>query len=421
MHTLKGIIFSLSDVLAHKGSIDRDLFSETVKLLKFLLSKKIQPVLVSNTTWIVSNKDGKETPFQEYISQFVGQPLPYYQGGRDIDYKQYATAMQAVLGMHGWTAPEVLYVGNTQEDVQAASNGGFPLLNAKWHGDNSPYGFEFASPKEIASFIDCCCLTPKDWFWGIQDNGLRVHAIAPFAEYSRAYPEGAIYSNNAKQAVKADAGNVRFWGLLMAARIHLSGIGVEIDFVAPYPGHKTTSKKTQLMNAIEVVSGSLRARYLFDFIERHSNAEKSQTLRVNGLSPSASNQISTIKLNPAPTRTGPKQLKYANKPKIKGKTVLVVDDICTEGYSLEASRAFFEAAGAKVILLSWLKTPGRNDYHAITSITPKITRPFSKFNPTRVAEKIYSNSGNVTNPDADKEIAEAYTKYINWDWPDELE
>ncbi|MDP0929722.1 hypothetical protein Q0601_21265 [Paracoccus onubensis] len=417
MHNLRGIIFSLSDVLAHKGSINPDLFFETVKLLKFLLSKGIQPVLVSNTTWTVTIKDEGEKPFQEYLSQFVGSQLPYYQGGRDIDYKQYATAMQAILDKHGWTAPEVFYVGNTQEDVQAASNGGFPLLNAKWHGDNSPYGFEFASAKDVASFVDCCCLTPKDWFWGIEDGGLRIYSIAPFAEYSKAYPEGAIYSSDAKQAVKQDAGNIRFWGLLMAARIHLSGIGTEVDFVAPYPGHKPTSNKTKLMNAVAVVSGSLRARYLFDFIDRHTDAEKSQTLRNNGKLPSANNQLSTIKLNPTPTRTGPKQLKYKNKPNIKDKTVLVVDDICTEGYSLEASRAFFEAAGANVILLSWLKTPGRNDYHAIDEITPAIKRPFSKFSPTRVHEKIYSNSENVINSNADTEIAEAYKKYVSWDWP----
>ncbi|MFG6620724.1 phosphoribosyltransferase family protein [Sulfitobacter sp. 1A05707] len=417
MHTLKGVIFSLSDVLAHKGSIDPDLFFETVNLLKFLISKDIQPVLVSNTPWIVNTKDGEKKPFQDYLSEFVGEKLPYYQGGKDIDYKQRGSAMRAILDQHGWSAPEVFYVGNTREDVLAASNGGFPLLNAKWHGDNSPYGFEFASPKEIASFVDCCCLTPKNWFWGIETGRLRVYSIAPFAEYSRAYPQGAIYSTDAKHAVKQDAGNIRFWGLLMAARIHLSGIGTETNFVAPYPGHKTTSKKTKLMNAIAVVSGSLRARYLFDFIERHSDAEKSQTLRTTGGSPSSQNQLSTIKLNARPTRTGPQQLKYVNKPNLKGKTVLVVDDICTEGYSLEASRAFFEAAGANVILLSWLKTPGRNDYHAIEKITPAIKRPFSKFYPTSVRETIYSNSGNVLNSNADAEIAEAYERYVSWDWP----
>lgn len=420
MHTLKGVIFSLRDVLAHKGSVEPSLLLETARLLKFLLLKNIQPVLVSNTPWIVNTTDGKEKPFHNYLSDIVGQQLPYYQGGKDIDYKQRKSAMDAIRENFGWCAPEVIYVGSTKDDVIAAQNGGFPLLNAKWHGDNSRYGFEFASPKEIASFVDCCCLTPKNWFWGIESGKLRVYSIAPFAEYSKAYPEGAIYSTDAKQAVKLNAGNIRFWGLLMAARIHLSGIGTEINYVAPYPGHKVTSKKTELMNAIAVVSGSLRAKYLVDFIERHSDAEKSQTVRAKGGSPSSKSQLSTIKLNPAPTRTGPKKQKYTRKPKLDGKTVLVVDDICTEGYSLEASRAFFEAAGANVILLSWLKTPGPNDYHAITKVIPSIEHPFLKYYPKKIFEEIHSNTGNVMNTNAAEEIAAAYKKFISWDWPKEL-
>ena len=418
MYTLKGVIFSLSDVLVHRGTIDKDLLLEVIKLLRFLISENVQPVLVSNSTWTVTMPDGTKKEFQDYLSELIGQKLPYYQGGKDIEYKQYGTAMQAILRKQGWSPSEVLYVGNTHEDVQAASNGGFPLLNAKWHGDNSPYGFEFASPKEIASFIDCCCLNAGDWFWGIEDGPLRVYSIAPFAEYSRAYPEGAIYSTDAKQAVKADAGNIRFWGLLMAARIHLSGIGSEIDFVAPYPGHKMSSKKTKLMNAVAVVSGSLRARYLFDFIERHTDAPKSQALRVAKMKPPIENQIHTIKLNPHATRTGPKQLKYKNPPALRGKTVLVVDDICTEGNSLESARAFFEKAGAKVVLLSWLKTPGPNDYHAITSLTPPIKDPFKPYTSKSTTQKVYSNSGNVINPNADSEIAAAYLKYSAWDWPE---
>ncbi|MFT8828747.1 phosphoribosyltransferase family protein [Acetobacter syzygii] len=420
MHNLKGVIFSLSDVLVHEGKIDRPLFDEVVKLLRFLISKQIQPVLVSNHLWTVGATGGEKIYFQDYLSQLVGVQLPYYQGGKDIAYKQYKVAMEEILKKHSWISPEVLYVGNTKEDVQAASNGGFCFLNAKWHENNSPYGFEFSSPKEIASFIDCCCLTVTNWFWGIEEGPLRVYAIAPFAQYSRSYPAGAIYSADAKQAVKEDQGNIRFWGLLMAARIHLSGIGAQANYVAPYPGHKTTSKKTKLMNAIEVVSGSLQARYLFDFIERHTDAPKSQTLRNEKIKFSVSNQLNTIKLNLSPTKTGPKKLKYKSKPKLKGKTVLIVDDICTQGYSLEAARAFFEAAGASVILLSWLKTPGPNDYHAIKLLEPKISDPFRSYVVNKVEEKIYSNSGNVLNSYADRQIAESYTKYLSWDWPTSL-
>ncbi|MEC7762551.1 MAG: phosphoribosyltransferase family protein [Pseudomonadota bacterium] len=417
MHKLKGVLFSLKDVLAHSGKIDPDLFEEVVKLLKFLLKNGIQPVLISNSAWTVEIAEtGEEKEFATYLSEWVGSHLPYYQGGRDMDYKQSKSAMQFVLDQHGWLASEVFYVGSTHDDVKAASNGGFPLLKATWHGNQSDYGFEFASPREIASFFDCCCLTPTEWFWGIEHGDLRTYSIAPLAEHSRSYPQGAIYSTDAKNAVKNDVGNLRFWGLLMAARIHLSGIGAEINFVAPYPGHSTVSRKSKLMNAVQVVAGSLRAQYLYDLVERHTDALKSQDLRNAGMAPSAINQLNSIRINPAATRSGPQQLKYKSPPKLDGKTVLVVDDICTQGFSLEAARAFFRTLGANVIMLTWLKTPGPNDYHELVRTDPEIKDPFSPFTAASVEEEIHSNSGNVLNPNAPAEIAIAYKKYSEWDW-----
>jgi hypothetical protein len=414
MHNLRGAIFSLTNVLAKSGDLDKAKALETVKLIKFLISVGVQPVLVSNTEWVM--RESRE-PFNVYFSSLVGQELPYYQGGRDMAYKQYASAMQYVLDQQKWVPQEVVYVGNTPEDIQAASNGGLLFLNAKWHEENSPYGFEFQSPKEIARFIDCCCLTPKDWFWCIESGKLRVYTIAPLGEYSKAYPAAATYSTDAKNAVKFGVGDLRFWGLLMAARIHLSGIGAEANYVAPYPGHKTTSTKTELLHAVTVVSGSLRARYLEDFFVRHQDAAKSQELRNRGGQPSVQNQLSTIRLRRDPLKTGPAGGRYKTSPKVKDKTLIVVDDICTQGYSLEAARAFAEAAGANVICLCWLKTPGANDYHQLAALDPEIDNPFAPYNPQKIDEMVHSNSGNVVNANAANEIANAFTRFQNWDWP----
>ncbi len=417
MHTLRGAIFSLSNVLAKEGKADQATALETVKLLKYLIAAGVQPILVSNSTWQIT---GTQEPFNDYLSRLVGQQLPYYQGGRDMPYKQYAAAMQHVLNEQGWVSQEVVYVGNTQEDIQAASNGGLLFLNAKWHEENSPFGFEFNSPKDIAKFVDCCCLTPKDWFWSIEQDNLRVYTIAPLGEYSRAYPDAAIYSTDAKNAAKFGIGDLRFWGLLMAARMHLSGIGAEASYVAPYPGHRATSEKAELLQAVRIASGSLRARYLEDYIVRHQDAPKSQSLRNSGLQPSALNQLSTIHLRTDPLKTGDVGGRYKNRPNVKGKTLLVVDDICTQGHSLEAARAFAEAAGAKVICLCWLKTPGPNDYHEVVDLTPSIKRPYSAFVPESHKLNIHSNSGNVINGNAASEISNAFSNFSSWGWPPDL-
>lgn len=417
MHTLRGAIFSLRNVLVKEGRVDQAKVLETIRLIKYLISVGVQPVLVSNSTWTMV---GSNESFNDYFSRQVGQQLPYYQGGEDMAYKQYAAAMQHVLDDQGWTPQEVVYIGNTQHDIQAASNGGLLLLNAKWHEANSPFGFEFDSPKDIAKFVDCCCLTPKDWFWGIEQGNLRVYTIAPLGEYSKTYPQAATYSKDAKNAVKFGVGDLRFWGLLMAARMHLSGIGAEASYVAPYPGHKTTSVKAELLQAVKIASGSLRARYLQDYVVRHQDAPKSQALRNDRKQPSALNQLSTIHLRTDPLKTGEVGGRYRSRPNVKGKTVLLVDDICTRGHSLETARAFAEAAGAKVICLCWLKTPGQNDYHEIVKLTPSIKRPYSKYVSESQEAAVHSNSGNVINPNAATEIADAFTRFNGWEWPQGL-
>lgn len=47
-----------------------------------------------------------------------------------------------------------------------------------------------------------------------------------------------------------------------------------------------------------------------------------------------------------------------NKPEGQRQTLIVVDDICTQGYSLEAARAFAEAADVNVICRSFVAKRG---------------------------------------------------------------
>lgn len=416
MHSLKGAIFSLRDVLV-KNQLEKEALIGAVQLIRYLHSKNVQPVLVSNSNWVMTKS---QQNFADFLSEKVGFDLPYYLGGRDIPYKQKPEAMAKVLDDFGWKPQEVVYIGSTQEDMIAAKNGRLLFLNAQWYAKNSPYGFEFSSAAEIAKFIECCCLMPRDWFWGIDQNGLRCFSIAPLAEYSRRYPEAAEYSTDAKNATKFNKGDLRFWGLLMAARLHFSGLAAEADYVAPYPGHKTDSPQMLLTNALRIVSGSLRAQYLSDLVIRHTTAQKSQSLRRSGQLATPENQLNTIRLRPDPIRTGPKQLRYKAPPLRPGKTVLVVDDICTQGNSFEAARSFIHATGANVICVSWLKTPA-NDYSAITKLDPAIKSPYSVYSPQKIGTTKHWMSNDIMNSSAPSEIQAAFQRYSNWDWPVELQ
>ena len=412
MKTLKVALISLRDVLVRE-KIDNAALDGAIKLIRFLVSAGVRPVLISNSSWIMTQT---KEPFQSYLARLSGVGLDYHQAGSTFRKKEDRNAMANVAAKYGATPIESIYIGSTDLDMRAARNSGILFLNAKWYADNSKYGFEFSSAFEIARFIDCCCLRPKDWFWVHRYGGFQAAAIAPLAEYSRRYPEGADYSTNAKNAAKFNHGDIRFWGLLMAARIHFSGLGAEVNYVAPYPGHRTDSARPLLTNALKIVAGSLNVNYLDDLIIRHTNAQKSQALRNSGQVATHENQLRTIRLRRDPVRTGPQAIRYKAPPLTTGKRVLIVDDICTQGNSFEAARVFIQATGATAVGVSWLKTPN-NSYNRISSLNPEIKNPYSAYNPTAVGAVSHALDLDIKNDKAAAQISDAFISYTNWSWP----
>jgi len=126
------------------------------------------------------------------------------------------------------------------------------------------------------------------------------------------------------------------------------------------------------------------------------------------------NQINTIHLNPAPIKNK-KGDRYVRPPLGAGKTVLVVDDFCTEGNSLEAARAYIQAAGSKAIGLAWLKTINR-DYKEIRPL-PKLLpyQPNQLSAPPKVVFHGYHT--HIRDGQAAADLKEVFEKYAKWDWP----
>jgi hypothetical protein len=411
---LKGAIFSLQDVLVKQGTMDGGLFEETVKLLRYLKGRGVEPVFISNHDWTVSSA-GTNKPFRSVLEDQLG-PVSYYIGGRDgVPYKPRADSTGHILVEKGWTKREVLYVGNTQDDMKTAANGGLLFVNAMWHGVASPYGFQFESPLDVARFIDCLCLGLDGWFWELEQGPLRVYAMAPFTTMSARYAQAHAYSANAKATSKDGTGDANFWGRLLAARVYFSGLVDEINYIAAYPGHAPTSKPTVIADALNILGQSLRKSYLPDLLIRHTKAVKSQTARASGGSVGIDNQLTTIKLNPAPSR-GVGGAPYQAMPVKTGKTVMLVDDICTEGNSFEAGRAFIGATGASTICLSWLKTIN-SDYRTVASPL-KILNPYAPQVVKRpITTTMHWYSSAISSHAAPTDLADVYHRYFKWTWP----
>jgi hypothetical protein len=306
----------------------------------------------------------------------------------------------------------VIYVGNTVEDMRTAVNGGLLFLNAKWHGQATEYGFEFHAPSAIGRFIDVFCTRDSLWYFEIEDGTLRMYAMGLYSSYDQ---EAQQYTADAKDAAKFGGGTVSFWRQYLISTLYFSGISHEVDYAAPYPGHSAKAKKAVTHDDMVTLTKCFRASYLPDLIVRHTTATKSQTARLQGVELDHRNQLNTIHLTHLPLRGDDKR--YKASPLGSGKSVLVIDDICTEGYSLEAARNFIAQTGAGVVLVAWLKTPNRPYYRL------DIDKRFDPYKPQKFEKipkaLIYPYGKHIVDAKAPGIIAKSLAAYKKWDWPKE--
>jgi len=408
MSKLKGVILSVEDTLCPQGSVDHSIFSEVNKLIQFFRAKNIEFVVFTNRSWTIgSDKRALEDVLKEEWGDF-----PYFCKSNDssIPGKPKAEATRYVLDKMGWESNETVYIGSSVNDMRTAVNGKLLFLRATWWVNKTDYGFEFSTPKDIARFIDTFCLRNHLWCHEIHQDNFNFYALAPFSTYKR---EFTLYSADARSAAKHGLGHPDFWTSALTSSIYFSGLHKEIDYISVYPGHKAGSGNNVMDDAISIFGKCFNKNYIPDLIVRHTTATKSQTARASGEHIDFLNQLNTICLNPTPHRTAEKL--YAKPPLKKGKTVLLIDDIATKGYSFESGRAYIEQTGAKVIMASWLKTIN-TDLHELS--------PLSKFNPYRPNRfeaaqtlKTHSYHANVVDHLAPTELSKLFNDYKIWDWP----
>lgn len=419
MRSLKGVIFSIRNVVVSRGNIDPELFLDLARLMRWLRANRVQPVFVGNAPWSARMENGETQNLEDVLATHWG-PMPWYIAERgDMPFKPRADAMAHVLAKHVWRPDEVVYVGNTDLDMKTARNGGLLFLNASWYcgeaGTQSRYGFHFESPSDIARFIDCFYFCFHSWFWALETGDLRVYAVAPFSTMpTTLYSDARQYSHHARKTAKKLGGNSTFWGQLLTALVFRSSVSKEISFVTAYPGHSPNSGKPVVNDALKILSDSLRRAFLPNLIVRHAEAINLRIARKNEQTIGCDDQINTIRLNPNPIRDG-RGTTYADPPLRVGKTVLVVDDFCTEGNSFEAARAYVHSTGAKAICLAWLKTINSN-YRELTPL-PKL-RPYK----TNIADEpecrlAHRFGEHILNPDAAADLQHAFRKYYDWAWP----
>lgn len=402
----------VDNVLGHEGTPNQQIVDEVGHLAAMLHQRSVSLAVVSNSTWKLTDN----TPLQQHLERRWNVPFSWYTGGENVAYKQRAECLAKIRSDHGVEPNECLYLGNSQADMQCAINGGVLFLNGLWFANNTPYGLLFNTPREVGRFIDLFCLQDEDWFWKLDHNGIYACSLAPYGTFKA---ESREYSENFIETVKQRLGtadDVKFWGMLLCTRLYFSGLYRDIDYITHYPGHLRGSFPPVLQAPLDAFAKCFRGKFLPDLIIRHTDAVESKRNRstTNHL-----NQLNTICLNPLPEkkpgeayRHNPLKTKKNDPPR----TILVLDDMLTAGFSMEAARYYLEQAGATPVLVGLLKATN-NDYLALPRPAPT-NNPYEVNTFPNCPQPVrYSYNRYIVDHDAPRKLTRILDEYHDWDWP----
>jgi predicted amidophosphoribosyltransferase len=201
---------------------------------------------------------------------------------------------------------------------------------------------------------------------------------------------------------------------MIISSLYFSGLRHEVDYMCPFPGHNPAipSATNKSFDALMSTLGKcFNKTYLPDSIVRHAASAKSQPIRAADRT--FRNHLNTLHLNCHPQIYGRKPRK--GPIQLRDEKVLVVDDICTRGRSLDVARAYIDAAGGSAVLFVWLKTIRVAFAHMRR---PPALRPFVvnqiAAEPSAVE---YNYSSCIVSQNAAAEIGKALTACKQWKWP----
>jgi len=360
MAQLKAVVFSLRNVFFNDQDrqLNEDQLKILINLIIHLAKKGVRVILHSNDRWFIRS-DNKT--LATHLSEVTGQEIKYYNkpDHPSMPRKPRADAIPYILKHENLLPNEIIYVGCNANDWQACVNAKILFIKANWikSAAEIPYGFSFDDMAALARFIDICCLQANEHdLISYKDEYIEFYTLSPFSTYK---PEFQAYSTSARSTAKklTYSEEPDFWLMLLIAKIYFSGLYAEINTIITFPGHQPGFGNPIMDDALNILTKCFRSSYLHDALIRHTASVKSQTARNqgNGYLLGIYNHLNTLRLNRNPIKFGTITPLKSNP--YKDKTILLIDDIATSGYSFDAASLLLKRAGAKrVICFSWLKT-----------------------------------------------------------------
>ena len=409
---LKAVLIGPRGTVFKDGRAEAKLLNELILFIHRMQARGVHVGLWSQHP-VSYNNQGRTEPVQDFLSREAGTAIPFYRANHGgLLARRMGGSVDPILKQLGIAPHETVLVGNDREDMLAGVNNKLLLVRPEWYPGEHEYGFTVPSIGDLARFCELFAIRQHPIFWSIDWNNLHVRSMGPFSTMRR--PDFAIFGSDARNVAKYGGGERHFWFLMIVSSLYFSGLMHQVDYLCPFPGHDPTSSSTlqQGLDALLTTLGKcFKKDYLADLIVRHQASIKSQTATAS--QKTFLNQLNTLHLNRYPRR-------YDRPPSkspisLRNKHVLVVDDFCTYGRSLDTARAYIEAAGGSAVLFSWLKTISMPYLHI--NRAPAL-RPFEVNTLTHEPSVLNFNyTPHIVSDDAPAEIDQTLDAYKRWRWP----
>jgi hypothetical protein len=355
---------------------------------------------------------GKES-LETYLSRESEALVRHFTAASgSLPARQFAGSADPILAELGIERRETILVGSKTIDMQAGVNNRLLLVRPAWYGDAMDYGFRVGSINELTRFCEIFALRQHPIYWSIDDRALQVRSMGPFSTMLNDFAE---FGSSARATAKENLGDPEFWFFAVVSALYFSGIIHQVHYICPFPGHNpaaTGGVGVLFDDVMTRFAKCLRKPYLPDLVLRHTRSQKSQYLKPE--QKTFGNQINTINLNRRPRSYDKPEPRKTPLP-LSGKQILVVDDFITNGRSLDAARAFIQAAGANAVLFSWLKTINTSFEHM--SPDP----PLDPYRPCTISQEpataSYYYREYIVAPRAPRELTSILRGYRDWTWP----
>lgn len=248
--------------------------------------------------------------------------------------------VQYVCSQLGASPQDLIYLGDSINDLTESVNACVVLFYAQWSGRPFEYGIPAASPAMFVDMVQQFFMKDHLWYARLDEKDARGRPITLRALLN---PDTAIQSGVRelfKQDMQRPHGKYtlsEYLALHLVASLYREGWHLRFQAKRPiwcvYPGHAGTHNR-RLQHIAGLMARLFSNGWLPDLFLRHTPADKSAFLRNDNRTPTLENQLQTIHLN------------HTHAARIRGKRVIIVDDFTTDGFGFETARNLLLNAGA---------------------------------------------------------------------------